>query len=146
LTYVDIGTKEAGSLLRKSLGATPGSLLYKFSHATDEMQPWDSTHGTEYGFSSIGIPNVHFDHESFNETISEGIDEKIQSKSNMAELATYGVDMEHPCVRVYTKEEVDTNRKFLAASGALFAMHETLKVCFRDSCTATPHLTPSCRN
>lgn len=127
LVYFDIGTKEAGGLLRKTFGATTGSLLHRFSHAADNIPAWDSVSGTEYGFSSIGIPNTYFDLGPFNKTIAEGVDEKILSKSNMAALAEYGVDMDDSCVRVYTKEEVDANRKFLVASGTCYAMRETLR-------------------
>jgi len=106
---------------------TPGSLLHRFSHAMDDSSTWE-VHGTSYGFSSIGIPIANPRFGSFNEAISVWVDQKILSKSNMTALAEYGVDMDHPCVRVYTKEEVDANRKFLAGSAECFKMHEFLKV------------------
>ena len=95
----------------------------------DDVPAWE-VHGTSYGFSSIGIPVAHPGFDTFNKTISEWVDGKIQSKSNMVALAEHGVDMDHPCVRVYTKEEVDANRKFLVASAESFTMHEFFKVCF----------------
>ena len=71
-------------------------------------------------------------------------EEKIQSKSNIDALAGYGVDMDHPCVRVFTKEEVDTNRSFLAVSAGTWAHLGNLKVCSSPVSTA-PHLTFPCR-
>ena len=105
----------------------------------DNVPTWEA-HGTSYGFSSIGIPITHPGLDSFNQAIAVWVDEKIQSKSNMDVLADYGVDMDHPCVRVYAKEEVDTNRKFLVASAESFTMHEFPKVCsFGSFCN---HLSP----
>ncbi|KAF9787372.1 hypothetical protein BJ322DRAFT_1054993 [Thelephora terrestris] len=127
LAYFDIGSKKASNLLQRTIGATPGSYLYEFLRVDDSASTWDPVFGTEYGFSSIGIPNAHFQMDSLNKAISEGVDRNIQSKSNMAALKEYGVDMDHPCVRVYTKEEVDANRKFLVASGTCFSMQELLK-------------------
>ena len=101
-------------------------------------------HGTSYGFSSIGIPITHPGLDSFNKAISVWVDEKIRSKSNVAALAEYGVEMDHPCVRVYTKEGVDANRMFLVASAESFTMHEFFKVFFAPVST-TPHLTFLCR-
>jgi len=123
LTYIDTGAAEIGDLLRETSGVTPGSWLDKFSHAMDDIPTWE-VHGTSYGFSSVGIPIIHPDLDPVNNAISTWMDEKIKSKSNMATLAEYGVDMDHPCVRVYAKEEVDANRKFLAASAETFATHE----------------------
>jgi len=128
---------EVGGLLRETPLVTPGSLLHRFSHAMDNIPTWEA-HGTSYGFSSIGIPIKHPSLDPFNEGISVWVDEKIQSKSNMAALAEYGVDMDHPCVRVYTKEEVDANRKFLVASGECFTVHELLRVCLFDPCYRHP--------
>jgi len=45
----------------------------------------------------------------------------------VAVLAEYDLNMDHPCVRTYTKAEVDANRKFLAASGESLMMREFLK-------------------
>ena len=92
----------------------------------DDSSTWE-VHGTSYGFSSIGIPITNPRLDSFNQAISVWVDQKILAKSNMATLAEYGVDMDHPCVRVYTKEEVDANRKFLAGSAECFTMQEFLK-------------------
>lgn len=132
LAYFDVGTREIGGLLRKSLDAKPGSWLDKFSRAADDAPSWDLTCGTDCGFSSIGIPNMHFGLNSLTSAVSEGLDQRIQSKSDMATLAEYGVDMDHPCVRVYAKEEVDANRRFLTASGAYHAMRDPLRVCLHD--------------
>ena len=143
LTYIDSGTTEIGGLLRDTSGATPGSFLHKFSHAMDDMPAWE-VRGKSYGFSSIGIPITHPGLDSFNKAISAWVDEKIQSKSNMAALAGYGVDMDHPCVRVYTKEGVDANRTFLVASAESFTMHEFFNVWFPPVSTIL-HLTFFCR-
>ncbi|KAF9646466.1 hypothetical protein BDM02DRAFT_3188811 [Thelephora ganbajun] len=123
LTYIDTGAAEIGNLLRETSDLTPGSLLHEFSHAMDDL-PIRKVHGTLYGLSSIGIPITHPGLDSFNKVISDWTDEKIRSESDMAVLAEYGVDMDHPCVRVYTKEEVDANRRFLVASGESFTMQE----------------------
>jgi hypothetical protein len=143
LTYIDTGAAEIGGLLRETSGVTPGSLLHKFSHTMDDIPAWE-VYGTSYGFSSIGIPITHPRLDSFNKAISVWMDEKIQSKLNMAALAEYGVNMDHPCVRVYTKEEVDANRKFLVASAESFTMHEFSRVCLTPA-AIIPHLTFSCR-
>ena len=95
----------------------------------DDISVWEA-HGTSFGFSSIGVPITHPGLDTFNKTISAWMDERIESKSNMAALAEYGVDMDHPCVRVFAKDEVDANRKFLVASAESFAMHEFFKVYF----------------
>lgn len=130
MAYFDIGAREASNILQKTLGLTPGSYLYEFLAADGDARAWEPVCGTEYGFSSIGIPNAHFDMDPFNKAISEGVDRNIQSASNMAALKEHDVDMDHPCVRVYTKEEVDANRKFLVASGTCFSMQEFLRVRF----------------
>jgi hypothetical protein len=93
----------------------------------DDIPAWE-VFGTSYGFSSIGIPISNPALDSFNKAISVWVDEKIQSESSMAVLAESDIDMDHPCVRVYTKEEVDANRKFLVASAESFKMHEFLQV------------------
>jgi hypothetical protein len=95
----------------------------------DDIPAWE-VFGTSYGFSSIGIPISNPALDSFNKAISVWVDEKIQSESSMAMLAEADIDMDHPCVRVYTKEEVDANRKFLVASAESFKMHEFLQVRF----------------
>jgi hypothetical protein len=128
LAYFDIGAKETGEVLRKSFGSTPGSWIHKFSHAGDDLQPWDLVYGTSFGFSSIGIPGKLLGPDPTIKALSDSVDEKIQSKSNMDVLAGYGVNMDHPFVRVFTKEEVDANRKFLVASGQQFALHRFIKV------------------
>jgi len=56
------------------------------------------------------------------------MDQRILSKSDMSALAEYGVDMDHLCVRTYTKEEVDANRKFLVGSAEYFTLFKYLEV------------------
>jgi len=48
----------------------------------------------------------------------------------MAALAKYGVNMDHPCVRVFNKEEVGANRKFLGATAYCLALLDFFEVCF----------------
>ena len=103
----------------------------------DDIPTWEA-HGTSYGFSSFGVPTTHPGIDPFNEGISVWVDEKIQSKLNMATLAEYGVDMDHPCVRACTEKEVDANRKFLVASFECFKMRELLRVRLFDPCHHYP--------
>lgn len=105
----------------------PDSLLFKITRSMGDIPLWEA-HGTSYGFSSLGIPIPHPGLDSFNQALSAWVDERILSKSDMGALAEYGVDMDHPCVRVYNKEEVDANRRFLIASADRFKMHELVKV------------------
>lgn len=129
MTYIDTTEVEVGRLFQETSGVTPGSLLHKVLHAIDDVPPWE-VHGTSYGFSSIGVPIPKASFDLFNKTISAWVDEKIKSKSDMAALAECGVDMDHPCVRIYTKEEVGANRRFLEASSEFFAMRTFFQVCF----------------
>ena len=69
-----------------------------------------------------------------NKAASEFVDEKIKSKVDVAALARHGVNMNHPCVRMHTKDEVLANRKFLAASAMCFSTHRFLDVRLFDSC------------
>ena len=133
MAYFDIGKKEIGDLLRKNLGnldLIPNSWIHAFSHATDDSEPWDLIYGTSFGFSSIGVPGKLPGPDSTVKILSDLVDRKVQSKSNMDVLSGYGVNMDHPCVRVFTKEEVDANRKFLVASGQNFALHRFIRVRF----------------
>lgn len=130
-----------GDLLRKKLSFLQGSWMHKFLHPADDEQVWDLVYGTSFGFSSIGIPGKSPALDQTIAALSESVDESIQSKSNMDVLAKYGVDMDHPCVRVYTKEEVDANRKFLVASGQHSALHRFIKVCLYDPYPRTSSLT-----
>lgn len=132
--YIDIGTKATGDVLRKSLGLTPGSWIFNFTHAADYRQTWDLICGTSFGFSSIGIPGAPSGPDSKIAALSDWVDKKILSKSNMDELAKHGVDMDHPCVRVYTQEEVDANRKFLVASGQRSALRRFVRVRLYSHC------------
>jgi len=127
LAYVDIGTRETGEIFRKSLGLTPGSWIYKFSHAADDLQAWDLICGISFGFSSLGIPGNPPGLDKTVRAIKDSVDEKIRSKSNMDVLAEYGVNMDHPCVRMCTREEVDANRRFLVASGKRSALHKIIR-------------------
>lgn len=126
--YLDTGTKAAGNLLRKGVNVPPGSLIHKFSHSVDHMEVWDLIHGKSCGFSNIKIQTTRPDSDKINEMTSHLVDKKIQSKPDMAALAKHRIDMDHPCVREYTKEEVDANRKFLAASSNCYSMHQSYNV------------------
>lgn len=134
--YYDTGTKAAGGLLRKRFPILPGSPWHELSHAADHMAIWDLIYGKSYGFSNFKYQTTRPDNGVINEAISFSVDQKIKSKSDMASLAKYRTDMDHPCVRMYTKEEVDANRKFLRASSDCYSMHETSRVgqynLFRD--------------
>jgi len=140
LTYINGGVAVAGlgGIIREISDTMPGSLLHKLSRSLDDTPAWEVAHGTSYEFSSIGVPTTHPALDSFNKALSVWVDEKIQSQSNMAALAEYGVDMDHPCVRVYTKEEVDANRKFLAASAESFEMQKFFEVFLFNSCRHHP--------
>jgi len=59
---------------------------------------------------------------------SDWVDANIKSESNMAALAEYGVSMDHPCVRVFIKEEVCANRKFLEVAGTGLALLDFFEV------------------
>jgi len=131
--YTNSGDAGIGDLLQGSSGATPGSPSHKPSRTIDSTPAWEA-HGTSYGFSSIRIPITHSPLCSTNKALSVWANEKIQSESNMTALAEYGVDMDHPCVRVYTKEEVDANRKFLATSAESSDLLQLLKVCSFNPC------------
>ena len=69
---------------------------------------------------------------------SKFADEKIKSKVDMAALARHGVNMNHPCVRMYTKDEVLANRKFLAASDMCFSTRRFFDVRLFNSCYGRP--------
>ena len=98
-------------------------------HTADDVQTWELIHGTSFGFSSIGVQGTPPGSSPTIKALSNSIDEKIQTKSNMDVLAKYGVDMDHPCVRVFAKEEVDANRKYLVASGKRYTLHRFIRVC-----------------
>ena len=131
--YFDAGTKAAGGLLRENLAVRPGSMKHKLTHAADNMPIWDRLYGTSYGFSNLAIPFGGLPLKP-SKIISEFMDEKMRSKSNMTTLARHGVNMDHPCVRMYTKEERETNRRFLAASSEYISFRECLDVCLYDLC------------
>ena len=132
--YVDAGTKAAGGLLRKHLPMQKGSTVHRFSHAADDMEIWDVVFGTAYSFSNIGVPFTHSVLDSTNKAVSEFVDERIKSKVDMAALGRHGVNMNRPCVRMYTKDEVLANRKFLAASAMCFSTRRFLDVRLFNPC------------
>ena len=82
---------------------------------------------------------------STNKTASKFVDEKIISKVDMAALAGHGVNMNHPCVRIYAKDEVPANRKFLVASAIWFSTRRFLDVCLYNPAAVIHCLTYSCR-
>ena len=55
---------------------------------------------------------------------------KLQFEPDMPALVGHGVNMDHPCVRPFTKKEVDANRKFLVASAKTLRALEFFKACF----------------
>ena len=94
-----------------------------------DLSDWEA-HGTPSKFSNFSSPVVNPYIFAFSEGASDWVDENITSESNMAALAEYGVNMDHPCVRVFTKEEVGANRKFLEAAGTCLALLDFVEVCF----------------
>ena len=54
----------------------------------------------------------------------------FQFEPDMPALAGHGVNMDHPCVRPFTKKEVDANMKFLVASAKTLKTLEFFKACF----------------
>jgi len=131
--YTNSGVAGLGGLVQETPGATQGSPLHKPSHAMDDTPAWEA-HGTSYEFSGIRTPVAHPPLFSINKALSVWANEKIRSESNIAALAEHAVDMDHPCVRVYTKEEVDANRKFLAASAESSELVQLLRVCSFNPC------------
>jgi len=111
-------------------GVNLNSPFYKFSHPVGDVIPWEAL-----GYSTIAIPVVHPGLESLCNSLSDWMYEQVQSESSMAALAGHGVNMDHPCVRVFKKEEVDANRKFLVASAKTLRAFEFFKVRF----TSHPH-------
>ena len=106
-------------------GVTLDSPFAKFSHPVGDIPPWEAL-----GYSTIAIPVVHPGLKSLCNSISEWMDEEVQSESSLGTLAGHGVNMDHPCVRVFTKEKVDANRKFLVASAKTMRAFVFFKVCF----------------
>jgi hypothetical protein len=127
--FLDAGTKAAGSLLRKNLRMRKGSMAHKLSHAADHMEIWDVISGTSYESFNVLTPFTNPVLDSTNKALRKFFDEKIQSKLDMAALARLGVHMDHPCVRVYTKDEVLANRMFMAASAECLSIRQFLDVC-----------------
>ena len=129
LTNVVHGAMEIGSLLQEASSAAPCSPARKLPHAMDDTPAWE-TQGIWCGFSTITTPALASSLDWFYEAVTDWIEEKVQSKSNIDALARYGVDMDHPYVRVFTKEEVDANRRFLGMSAKIWVELERLKVYF----------------
>jgi len=118
-------------------GISLDSPFNKFLHLRDRIYPWEAL-----GPSSLAIPVVHPGLDSFYSGISDRMNEEVQSGSSVAALAGYGVNMDHPCVRAFTKEEVDANRKFLVASAKALRALGFFQVYFTPI-SMTLHLTPS---
>jgi hypothetical protein len=132
LVFLDAGTKAAGSLLRKNLRMRKGSMVHKLSHAADHMEIWDVISGTSYETFNVLTPFTNSVLDPTNKALRKFFDEKIQSKFDMAALARLGVHMDHPCVRMYTKDEVLANRMFMAASAECLSIRQFLDVCPRN--------------
>jgi len=126
LVFLDAGTKAAGSLLRKNLRMRKGSMVHKLSHAADHMEIWDVISGTSYETFNVLTPSTNSVLDPTNKALRKFFDEKIQSKFDMAALARLGVHMDHPCVRMYTKDEVLANRMFMAASAECLSIRRFL--------------------
>jgi len=133
------GAMEIGDLLRETSGVAPSSPVHKCSHIMDNA-PARELRGLGCGFSTITTPALASGLGWFYEAITDWIEEKVQYKSTIDALAGYGVDMDHPCVRVFTKEEVDANRRFLWVSAQIWSKLELLNVRF-NSVSITPRLT-----
>ena len=106
-------------------GITLDSPFYEFSRHASDIAPWD-----KIGISTLAIPVVRPGLDPLCNALTAWMDEEVESDSNLAVLADYGVNMDHPCVRAFTKEEVDANRKFLVASAKTLRAFEFFKVCF----------------
>lgn len=138
-TNVFSGTIEISGLLPETSGVAPSSPVYQFSHAVDDAPEtgiWCSP-------SSITTPALASSLGWFYEAVMDWLEEKVKSKSNIDALAKYGANMDHPCVRMFTKEEVDANRNFLWVSASIWTKLEPLKVCF--NLVSIPYLTFSYR-
>ena len=133
---------DTGDLPRETSGVAPSSPVHKFSHTMDDAPTWE-TRGIWCGCSAITTPALASSLGWFYDAIIDWIGKSVQSKSNLDALAGYGVDMDHPCVRVFAKEEVDANRGFLRESAKTWEKLERLKV--RAKSVSIPHLTSSYR-
>ena len=103
---------------------TPGQRqLVAFSRNIPFLQHWSCTH-----------PVLN----STNKAASEFVDDKIKSKVDTAALAWHGVNVNHPCIMIYTNDEVPANRKFLAASAICFSTRRFLDVCLYNPCCRRP--------
>ena len=110
---------------------------------TDDAPVWEA-HGTPSRFSNLDCSVLDPFLVALNMGVSDWVDEAIKSGSTMASLAKYGVDMDHPCVRVFTKEEVGANRHFLEAAAHCAPLLDFLEVRFIPG-FVIPHLTFSSR-
>jgi len=134
---------ETGDLLRVTSDVASSSRAHKPRHPTDDT-PVGEAQGIWCGSSTITTPALASSFGWLSDAITKWLEEKVQSKSNIDALAGYGVDMDHPCVRVFAKEEVDANRGFLWESVKTWERLEGLKVRFRFG-SIIPHSTSSCR-
>ena len=134
---------ETGNLLRVKSGVASSSPAHKPRYPTDDT-PVGGTQGIWCGSSTITTPALASSFGWLNDAITEWLEEKVQSKSNIDALAGYGVDMDHPCVRVFAEEEVDANRGFLRESVKTWERLERLKVRFQFG-SIIPHSTSSYR-
>ena len=129
LTYIASGPTEVGGLLQEVSNLNPGPLVQKSTYAMNGASAWES-HGKPSGFSDLSCPVIHPLLIAFSGGASDWVDENIQSELSMAALAEYGVNMDHPCVRVFNKEEVGANREFLEATAHCLALLDFLEVRF----------------
>ena len=127
--YTANGPTEVGGLLREMSNVNPGPLVDKLSYALNDFSTWEA-HGEPSRFSNLSCPILHPLLIAFSGGASDWVDQNVVSELSMAALAKYGVDMNHPCVRVFNKEEVSANRKFLEATGHCLALLDFFEVRF----------------
>jgi len=98
-----------------------------------DLPPWEAR-----GFPTIAVPVAPPGFGPFAGAISAWVCMGLGFGPEMPALAGHGVNMDHPCVRPFTKEEVDANRKFLVASAKTLRAFELFKVCFLPSFHCSP--------
>ena len=103
---------------------------------------WEAR-GTSPRFSNVDCSALDPFLVAFKVGVSELVDEAIKSESTMAALGKYGVDMDHPCIRAFTKEELGVNRSYLEATAPCMALLDFLDVRLTAVFTI-PHLTFPC--
>ena len=94
---------------------------------TDDVPVWEA-HGSPSRFSNLDCSAINPFLIAFRLGASELVDEAIKSESTMAALKKYGVNMDHPCVRAFTKEGVGANRSYLEAAAHCTALLDFLDV------------------